>query len=266
MHISLLLNYVSCLGSVDDPTSFRMAGGLVSASIALILFIGLKSVLTGYRKSLAIVLVVVAITQFTNMILETFANDFYMNSGGIMTGINTLMAMMMLFFLIQRHSLREYTITETGYEQVEPRSDEHEKAKAWQEKDQEVKEIPQSIFKRSITDIIKGRKPVPIRKFTQNLETTSYASLDLLDDDEGYEYEEDEDEWWTELSYLPSFIPQNTWKGVKEIMATGLEIDFYKDIHQMKLSLGEINKSLQGIAKSLKEKNELEKNKWKRLE
>ncbi len=183
MHISLLLNYVSCLGSVDDPTSFRMAGGLVSASIALILFIGLKSVLTGYRKSLAIVLVVVVITQFTNMILETFANDFYINSGGIMTGINTLMALLMLFFLIQRHSLREYTITETGYEQVEPRSDEHEKAKAWQEKDQEQKEIPQSIFKRSITDIIKGRKPVPIRKFTQNLETTSYASLDLLDED-----------------------------------------------------------------------------------
>lgn len=195
MHISLLLNYVSCLGSVDDPMSFRMAGGLISASVALILFIGLKSVLTGYRKSLAIVLVVVAITQFTNMIMETFANDFYMNSGGIMTGVNTLMAMMMLFFLIQRHSLREYTITETGYEQVEAeddqveeRSEGHAKAKAWQEK-----EIPQSIFKRSITDIIKGRKPTPIRKYTQNLETTSYASLDLLDEDAYDNYEEEEE-------------------------------------------------------------------------
>jgi len=199
MHISLLLNYVSCIGTVDDPTSFRMAGGLISASIALILFIGLKSVLTGYRKSLAIVLVVVAITQFTNMILETFANDFYMNGGGIMTGINTLMALLMLFFLIQRHSLREYTITETGYEQVEPteqeRSNEYEKAKAWQEQDQEQKEIPQSIFRRSITDIIKGRKPKTIiRKYTQDLETSSYASLDLLDEDEDYEYEDDEDE------------------------------------------------------------------------
>ena len=168
-----------------------MAGGLVSASLALILFIAIKPVLTGYRKSLAIVLVVVAITQFTNMIMETFANDFYMNSGGIMTGVNTLMAMMMLFFLIQRHSLREYTITET--EQVEDdqveeeRSEEHAKAKAWQEK-----EIPQNIFKRSITDIIKGRKPTPIRKYTPNLETTSYASLDLLDEDERYEDEEDD--------------------------------------------------------------------------
>jgi hypothetical protein len=44
-------------------------------------------------------------------------------------------------------------------------------------------------------------------------------------------------------------------------MATGLEVDFYKDIHQIKLSLGEINMSLQSIAKSLREKNELERNK-----
>lgn len=181
MHISLLLNYVSCMGSVDDPISFRMAGGLISASVALILFIGLKSVLTGYRKSLAIVLVVVAITQYTNMIMETLANDFYMNSGGIMTGVNTLMAMMMLFFLIQRHSLREYTVTETGYEQVE-------------QEEQEEKEIPHSIYKRSITDIIKGRKPKPLRKYTQNLETTSYASLDLLDEDAYDNYEEEEED------------------------------------------------------------------------
>ncbi len=44
-------------------------------------------------------------------------------------------------------------------------------------------------------------------------------------------------------------------------MTTGLEIDFCKDIHQMKLALAEINKSLQEIGKSLREKNEMEKNK-----
>jgi len=44
-------------------------------------------------------------------------------------------------------------------------------------------------------------------------------------------------------------------------MPTGFEVDFYKDIHQIKLSLGEINMSLQAIAKSLRERNEVERNK-----
>jgi len=37
-------------------------------------------------------------------------------------------------------------------------------------------------------------------------------------------------------------------------MATGLEVDFYKDIHQIRISL-------EAIAKTLRERNELEKNK-----
>lgn len=178
IHISLVLNYVQCLGEVEDPTSFRMFGGFVSATLAFMIFAGLKPVLTGASKSIGIVLVVIGITQFVNMIMETFANSFYMNSGGIMTGVNTLMAMIMLFFLIQRHSPRpKYKIF----------------------KKQQYHDVPKSIFKRSITDIIKGRKPRPER-FTQKIvEEKSYPTLDLLEEDayenyeDDYEYEEEEE-------------------------------------------------------------------------
>lgn len=171
VHLSLLLNYAQCLGTVENPHSFYMAGGFASASLAFVLFAATKPILTGYRKSIGIALVVIGVTQFVNMVMETYFHDFYLNSGGIMTGVNTMGAMLMLFFLINRHSEKQQR----------------------RFKKREYHDVPQSIFKRSITDIIKGRKPRPMSKYTTQpaQETVTYASLDLLDEDEQYEDEEE---------------------------------------------------------------------------
>jgi len=167
VHLSMLLNYATCSGTLDNVHSFRMAGGFVSASLALVLFAGLKSVLVGKLKFIAIVLVVIGITQFFNMTMETYANDFYINSSSVLTGVNTLMAMVMLFFLIQRHSKPSQKVFVTHSPYIKNIEKEGKK--------------PQSIFNRSIVDIIKGRKPKPVVRKTTPQEKT-FASLDLLGD------------------------------------------------------------------------------------
>lgn len=169
IHLSLFLNYVTCHGSGYDVSAYRMFGGFLSASVAFILFASLKSVLVRKLKFIAIVLVVIGTTQFFNMVMETYANDFYMNSSQIMTAVNTLMSMMMLFFLIQRHS--------------SPTLD-----RVNDKKDKKEKEIPDNIFQRSIVDIIRRKKAKKILAqcvTDGNIPVKNFASLDLLEDLEG---------------------------------------------------------------------------------
>ena len=154
VHISLLANYTSCIGHLDYKGAYLLAGGFTASGLAFILFASVKNFITQKTRFIAIVLVVIGITQFANMIAETWFNDFYMK-GSAMTVIDTLLAMVFLFYLIQRHSPKQIQMPKP-------------------------KEIPENIFKRSIVDIIKGRKPTPKRHSDLTFSTQPTATLDVL--------------------------------------------------------------------------------------
>jgi len=156
---------------------------LIAASIVLTAFLGvtgaildsayrnsaenaLKDRLKGTAKGVAIALVVVGLTQFYNMVVETYFNDFYM-TGNINTGINSFMALILLLVLIQRNSRNTIRKIEIVKNQDESKYSE---------------DVPQNIFKRSIVDIIKGRKPLPRNDLPQKPQT-SLATLDILKGD-----------------------------------------------------------------------------------
>jgi len=179
-YLTLIQNAVTCTGNFSDNAgsqgSFRIAGGFLAATIALMAFALVKPVITPKTRFIAIVLVVIAITQFVNMSVETFAHDFYINQSSVMTMINTLGAMILLFFLIYRHS------DQISYPKYEKIIEVNEIKRN--------KEIPQNVFQRSIFDIIKGRKPK--KKVTYVQPEPTFASLDLLNDDQDEEDDEDE--------------------------------------------------------------------------
>lgn len=96
-------NWTACSGKFEDPTMYRMAGGFLSVSIALILFAGLRKVAVKKYKPIAIVLVIIATTEFVIMIQESFFNAFYMDYGSAVSGM--LMLVLSIFFIF-RHSPR----------------------------------------------------------------------------------------------------------------------------------------------------------------
>lgn len=165
VHMGLLTTYTTCLGSGIEPMTYRMAGGFFGASISLLAFAVLKPRLKGSAKGVAIALVTVGITQFYNMVVETFANDFYM-TGGINGGINSFMALILLFVLIQRNSPKQIVVAKK-VDQSKYSAD-----------------IPENIFKRSIVDIIKGRKPLPKTSTEYQKPSTTLATLDILEGEE----------------------------------------------------------------------------------
>ena len=166
VHMGLLGNYTTCLGAGIEPGTYRMAGGFFGASTSLLIFAILKDRLKGTAKGVAIALVVVGLTQFYNMVVETYFNDFYM-TGNINTGINSFMALILLLVLIQRNSRNTIRKIEIVKNQDESKYSE---------------DVPQNIFKRSIVDIIKGRKPLPRNDLPQKPQT-SLATLDILKGD-----------------------------------------------------------------------------------
>lgn len=164
VHVGMLTTFTTCLGSGIEPTTYRMAGGFFGASASLLTYAVLRPRLTGSAKGVAIALVTVGITQFYNMVVETFANDFYMTSG-INTGIDSFLALILLFVFIQRNSPR--TIVAKHIDQSKYSAD-----------------IPENIFKRSIVDIIKGRKPLPKTPTEYQKPSTTLATLDILEGEE----------------------------------------------------------------------------------
>ena len=179
-HLTLLVNAVTCTGNFSEnpgsQTSFRMAGGFLAASLAFIVFACVKSV--PKLKFLSIALVVIGVTQFFNMTMETYAHEFYINDSQIMTMANTLGAMIMLFFLIQRNTVQKPSIKEIAMKVQGVGNTE---------------EVPQSVFQRSIVDIIKRKKPTEIQRNETFIPTedVTFASLDLLNEQEDEEEEED---------------------------------------------------------------------------
>lgn len=184
-HLSFLSNAVSCHGNLgENPTfqsQFRMAGGFLAATISLITFAAIKNFVTPKTRFIAIVLVVIGITHFYNMTVETWFNDYYINYSSINSMVNTMGALIMLFFLIKRHSPEMPNI----------KSVQHTKETISQAK----RNVPQNVFQRSIVDIIKRTPPTPMersdeyQKFAER-QNDSLASLDLVD----AEFEEEEEE------------------------------------------------------------------------
>jgi len=97
-------NWTACSGKFEDPTMYRMAGGFLSASIALILFASIKNIAVKKFKPIAIVLVVIAVVEFVNMIQESFLHSFYMDYGSAVSG---MMMLGLCIFFIFRHSPRK---------------------------------------------------------------------------------------------------------------------------------------------------------------
>jgi len=82
--------YTNCSGTFTDPTElqqFRLSGGFLSASIALLLFAGLRKKLVGkWLKPIAIVFVTIGTVEYVNMIMEGFVFDFYLKWGSSVNG------------------------------------------------------------------------------------------------------------------------------------------------------------------------------------
>lgn len=184
-HLSFLSNAVSCHGNLSEnpgfQSTFRMAGGFLAASISLSAFALLKNYFTRKTRFIAIVLVVIGITHFYNMTVETWFNDYYINYSSINSMVNTMGALVMLFFLIKRHSPEMPSI----------KAIQHTKETINQAK----KTVPQNVFQRSIVDIIKRTPPTPVERSDEyekymEKQNDSLASLDLVD----AEFEEEEDE------------------------------------------------------------------------
>jgi len=91
--------WLSCIGTIEDPTMFRLAGGLISAltaSTVLILVLPHFSKKTGF---ISIALASIAATEYITALMEGFANDFYMNSGFAGAILGTVLLCVVIFFV-----------------------------------------------------------------------------------------------------------------------------------------------------------------------
>lgn len=90
---------VSCTGSFNDPTEFRLAGGFLASGIALLSAIFVRKLITKTKHSYTYIpLFVIGIVQFGQMIMEGFFNHFYLTSN-IATLIPTMTAFIVLLYL-----------------------------------------------------------------------------------------------------------------------------------------------------------------------
>ncbi len=167
---SLFGTYFSCdkfVGEGSDQlrTQMYLYGGMFGAGTAFLLFMALRTfrVFKGRIKGVAFALVTIGTMQFVQMILETFAHDLYMDSRFTIV-VMSMLSLIILITLLSRGSkqfLEGRVFTNPPYSKETKYRD----------------DIPDSIFKRDITDIIKGNKPTPK---TQTRKPPRKHSLDVL--------------------------------------------------------------------------------------
>ena len=95
--------WLSCIGTIEDPTMFRLAGGLISAltaSTVLILVLPHFSKKTGF---ISIALASIAATEYITALMEGFANDFYMNSP-FSSGVSGTITLVIVIWFVFRSS------------------------------------------------------------------------------------------------------------------------------------------------------------------
>ena len=98
--ISIGGGWLSCIGVIEEPTMFRLAGGMLTAMIAFATFAFLRPKLVGRFKFIAIALVTIGIGEYSVGIMEGFLNDFYMYSkfSGAVSGMLMLTIVMILLY------------------------------------------------------------------------------------------------------------------------------------------------------------------------
>ena len=98
--ISFTGGWLLCIGVMEDPTLFRLAGGMLTAITAFTSFAILKPKLVGRFKFIAIALVSMGIVEYFVGVMEGFANDFYMHSrlSGAASCILILSVLMILLY------------------------------------------------------------------------------------------------------------------------------------------------------------------------
>ena len=98
--ITIFGGWLTCTGVINDPTLFRLMGGLLTSIVAFGTFAILKSKLVGNLKFIAIALVTMGIGEFFAGLMEGFANDFYMHSklSGAASCIVILTVLMILLY------------------------------------------------------------------------------------------------------------------------------------------------------------------------
>ena len=150
---TLFGTYFSCdkftgEGSEQLRLQMYLYGGMFGAATGFLGFMFLQRTgfLKGRRKGIGYALVTIGTMQFVQMILETFAHDFYMN-GNYTIPIMSMLSLILLVILLSRGS--EQFLVARDFKTPSTKEN-----------------IPQSIFKRDIRDIIKGNKPSPQRKYT----------------------------------------------------------------------------------------------------
>lgn len=103
--------YTNCDPDFNDSNKllqFRLAGGFLSATIALLLFAGFKNKLIGKLKPIAIVLVSIGAVEYVNMIMEGFSFDFYIHWGSSINGFLFLVIPVILIIKLSPRIPRKF--------------------------------------------------------------------------------------------------------------------------------------------------------------
>jgi len=101
--ISIAGGWLSCIGVIEEPTMFRLAGGMITAMIAFATFAILKPKLVGRFKFIAIALVTMGIGEYSVGIMEGYLNDFYMHSQ-FSGGVSGMLMLTIVMILLYRES------------------------------------------------------------------------------------------------------------------------------------------------------------------
>lgn len=80
MNITLFGASLQCFGNVEHKTIFRISGGLLASIIAIMPFLIIKKTLKKY-PFISVTLLSMAISQFSNGIIEGFFNEDYIHNG-----------------------------------------------------------------------------------------------------------------------------------------------------------------------------------------
>jgi len=104
--VGLFGAWATCMGTMEDPTVFRYAGGFLASIVGFMVFVGIKSHLRGAWKGIGIALVAIAIVEYMGGIAEGYLHDFYMESN-LFGAIQGMTLLTLVIFFVYRNSNRD---------------------------------------------------------------------------------------------------------------------------------------------------------------
>jgi len=96
--ITIAGGWLSCIGIIEEPTLFRLAGGMLTAIVSFGALAILKSKLGRRFKFISIALVTIGIGEYASGLMEGFLNDFYMHTK--FSGIVSAMIMFTVLIIL----------------------------------------------------------------------------------------------------------------------------------------------------------------------